>query len=680
MHRYLFVIVLAVVAASCTPSAGESPGAPAVDSSSTSVAGADVTTTSEERSPFVGRSYAGTTDAPEFPEGLQWINVDTPLTMNALKGKVVLLDFWTYGCINCIHIIPDLERLEAEYPDELVVVGVHSAKFPNEGKTGNLENIVQRYGITHPVVNDKGFAVWNSWGAQAWPTVAIVDPASRVVGLRAGEGVYEAVKPVIASLVAEFDASQAINRDPIAIAPEADSAPDRPLSYPGKVLAAEGRLWISDTGHHRILEVDPGSGDVLAAYGSGRRGSDDGPALEASFNAPQGLALGDGTLYVADTNNHLIRSIDLASGDVTTIAGTGRQGWPPESGQARSVGLSNPWAIVWDEGRLYIANAGTHQLWLLDTARDTMGPLVGSSLEGTANGPFRDAELAQPSGLALTDARQLYFADSESSSIRVADLTTEETRLVVGGDANLFEFGDEDGRGNEARLQHPLGTAYADGTLYVADTYNSKIKRVDTATNTITSWLGADAGFANGSKPLFDEPGGLSLDGGILYVADTNNHSVRIVDIATGSTSTLILKGIEAFDPPAEYRGEIVSLDPVTLAGGAASVLLDYSLPAGYKVNADAPSSIVISSGTNLATFSTGDAVDLTGTTLPVSVPTSLTEGTGTMRFDVTIIYCRTEETSLCLIDRVRYELPATIGPPGASSQITLARSVEATG
>ncbi len=662
MRSSLLLTSVAIVLAACTPA---SPGTPET------TAPADTTSTS-----YAGESFAGTVDAPEFPAGLEWINTPGPLTLDDLRGKVVLLDFWTYGCINCIHILPDLERLESEYPDELVVVGVHSAKFPNEGETTNLRDIVQRYDIEHPVVNDKDFDVWNSWGADAWPTVALIDPTGRAVGIRAGEGVYEAVEPVIAGLVAEFDARHAINRDPIDLALEADSAPRRPLDYPGKVLAHEGRLWISDTGHHRIIEADPVTGDVIAAYGTGIRGSADGPALEASFNSPHGLTVGDGGLFVADTGNHLIRRVDLASGEVSTIAGTGEQGWPPTSGTMLSTSLASPWAVAWANGLLYIANAGTHQLWRAELAFDTMGPHVGSAREGTLNGPFATAELAQPSSLTLSDGGLLYFADSESSAIRAADLRSEETALVVGSDSGLFDFGDVDGAGSDARLQHPLGTAIDEGTLYVADTYNSKIKRVDLATGTVTSWLGGGAGFADGAAPLFNEPGGLSVADGILYVADTNNHSVRIIDLASGSTSTLILKGIEAFDPPAAYRGELVTLDPVTLASGEASLVLDYELPDGYKVNEEAPSSVVISAGASLVSFADGDSVDITGTPVPVAIPIQLGEGTGTLRFDVTLIYCEAVNTSLCLIDQVRYSQPVEIGPRGASDRIILERTI----
>lgn len=650
-----------LVAAACTPAgSSDDPSEP----STTSV------TASEQ-------SFAGTVDAPDFPTGMDWINTSEPISLNDLRGKVVLLDFWTYGCINCIHVIPDLKRLEAEFPNELVVIGVHSAKFANEGDTAQIREIVQRYGVEHPVVNDDEFVVWNSWGANAWPTIAVIDPAGRAVGVRSGEGVYDAVQPVVAGLIAEFGAAGALNVEHIEFALESDRAPERALNYPGKVLAADGRLWVADTGHNRIIELDPVGGDVLAAYGSGEQGSQDGHALDASFNAPQGIALRADILFVADTNNHLIRAIDLGTGIVSTVAGTGELGYPGQAGPAGDVALNSPWALVAQDETLFIANAGSHQILALDIDAGFVVPLVGNARESTTNGSFATAELAQPSGLALSDDGVLYFADSESSSIRSADLVAETTALVVGGQANLFEFGDTDGQGSDARLQHPLGTALVGDILYVADTYNFKIKKVDVSTNVVTSWLGSEPGWADGTDPKFNEPGGISFSDGLLYVADTNNHSVRVIDTETGETSTLIVKGAERFGPPGAFNGDVIALGAIEADAGPASIVLEYVLPPGYKVNEDAPSSLEIAGGSHLATLDGGTAYDLTGTDLPVSIPLDLAEGSSTVTFDVTLIYCESVATSLCLIDQARFEQPIVVGPAGVSTQITLQRTIQ---
>lgn len=268
-----------------------------------------------EEDPPIGPSYAGTVPAPAFPINLDWLNTADPIVLSDLHGKIVLLDFWTYGCINCIHIIPDLERLEEEYADELVVIGVHSAKFVNESATENIRQVVLRYGLEHPVVNDGDFQIWQTWGAQAWPTIALIDPAGNVVGMQAGEGVYQTVQPVIDALVAEFDRAGLIDRTPFEVSPESENQANTILSYPGKVAtdATGDRIFVSDTGHNRIVAADPASGEILAVYGNGQAGLEDGPALSARFDAPQGLAYDAAAaiLYVADTNNHAIRVIDL---------------------------------------------------------------------------------------------------------------------------------------------------------------------------------------------------------------------------------------------------------------------------------------------------------------------------------------------------------------------------------
>ncbi|NNL12182.1 MAG: redoxin domain-containing protein [Acidimicrobiia bacterium] len=638
------------------------------------------TSTAPGQTTLPGQSYAGTDPAPEFPEGLDWLNTADPIAFADLEGKVVLLDFWTYGCINCIHIIPDLKRLEEEFVDELVVIGVHSAKFANEGETDNIRDVVLRYEVEHPVVNDRDFEIWRTWGANAWPTTALVDPAGNVVGGFSGEGVYDVTAPVIRSLISEFDQSGVLDRTPIAFAREADGRPDTVLSYPGKVFVPPGgeTLYVADSGHHRIVAADPETGEVTAVYGRGRPGYADGPALEAMFDSPQGMALSpDGDfLYVADTTNHTIRSIELATGEVATILGTGTLGWPPTGGLADEVSINSPWALEERDGLLYIAMAGHHQIWVMDLAAGTARPLVGNARESTLNGPLADAELAQPSGLAFDGDGLLYFADSESSAIRSAEVLTDGvTDIVVGSDDNLFDFGDVDGVGTEARLQHPLGLAYADdGFLYVADTYNSKIKRIDPATGSVETYLGGEQGWQDGSEARFSEPGGVAARGERLYVADTNNHAIRIVDLSTDTTSTLVLKGIEEFAPPpdtADFFGEVVEL-AASVNPRAGYVTLNIELPPDHKVNEQAPSSAEFSATGGVADFGTGSSVSLTGTTFPVTIPVEFIEGTGTVTADVTVIYCHKNAESLCFIQQLRFVVDLMVSPPISSDTISL--------
>jgi DNA-binding beta-propeller fold protein YncE len=677
-------IALVFVASACTSSdtTGEAP--------STTLGSAPATTMEpsppRETDDTEDQSYAGDSPAPEFPTGLDWLNTSEPLTLSQFRGKLVLLDFWTYGCINCIHILPDLARLEDEFADELVVIGVHSAKFVNESATDNIRQIILRYDIEHPVVNDSDFEVWRAWGANAWPTTVLVDPAGNVVGGHSGEGVYDVVAPVITSLVEEFADRGTLDRTPVAFDLERDGQPNRSLAFPGKVYVAPGdeRLFIADTGHHRVVVADRTTGDVLAVYGNGRPSRRDGPAATASFDSPQGIALApDGvTLYIADTNNHAIRAVDTTTGMVTTILGTGRQGWPPTGGVAPDVDINSPWDVLVDSTTLYIAMAGFHQVWQMNLATGVAVPVVGNGREGVLNATLDQAELAQPSGLAISDGT-LYFADSESSSIRSADVAAPagETALVAGGANNLFEFGDADGVGDAARLQHPLGVVVWErgGALIVADTYNSRLRLIDPVTREVTTFLGGEQGWEDGAEPRFYEPGGLAIDGDTLYVADTNNHAVRIVDLPSRATGTLVLKGIEAFDPPpddADYKGAIVVVPPLDLAVGRGAIVLDVALPAGYKVNAEAPSSAIVRVEGEAISISDADtALDLTGTTFPVRVPIDLFERSGDLTVDLTVVYCRDDAQSLCLIEQVRFVTEVTVGS-GAGTDIVLSHTV----
>ena len=679
----LLLAGLALVGAACTSSTTDStvatPGgnsAPA--STSTPEAGDENPPATAAADVQPARSFAGVDPAPEFPSGLDWLNTNRPLTLEELKGKVVVLDFWTYGCINCIHIIPDLERLEREFDEELVVIGVHSAKFSQEGATENIRQVVLRYDLEHPVVNDRDFQVWQTWGAQAWPTVVVIDPAGNVVGGHSGEGVYEILQPVITSLVAEFDANGILQPSPADFRLESEGLPNTILSFPGKVHAdpERDRLFVADTNHHRIVVARISDGEVLDVFGSGRAGYDDGAALRATFDQPQGMVL-DATgqyLYVADVGNHAVRTIDLDDRRVETLVGTGRQAptYPPRGGMGVFAELSSPWDVTRDGDTLYVAMAGSHQIFSVDLETATAVAFAGNGRETTRNGPRLEAELAQPSGVALDGMGRLYFADSESSSIRYAELGDGgEVDVIAGSDANLFDFGDIDGVGTDARLQHPLGVSFLDGTLYFADTYNSKIKAIDPATEQVTTLFGGEAGWQDGADPRFYEPGGLHAVDGKLYVADTNNHAIRIVDLATGETATLLLSGIERFNPAPgdeEYTGTVIVLDEVEAAEGPGTIVLDVALPAGHKVNDTAPSSMEWRAAGGVAEFDADADRSLTGEQFPQEVGVTFAAGSGEITGDVTIIWCADDAESLCFIEQLRVSAPVTVGTTGTDT------------
>lgn len=623
------------------------------------------------------RSFAGDVPAPEFPTGLDWLNIDKPLSLADLHGKVVLLDFWTYGCINCMHIIPDLKKLEEKYADELVVIGVHSAKFENEGDTENIRNVILRYELEHPVVNDNQFQIWSEYGARAWPTLVLIDPDGNVLGFHAGEGIYDIFDQVIAGMVAEFDELGRIDRTPLNLKLEGESLVNSPLLFPGKVLADEtnGRLFIADSNHNRIVISDL-EGNVLEVIGDGRPRLQDGDFESASFFRPQGLTLADdNTLYVADTENHTIRKVDLDSRQVETVAGTGEQVYiQVPSGPALSTPLNSPWDVLYYDGQVFVAMAGQHQIWVYNPDDETISSYAGSGREELLDGQLVQGGLNQPSGLA-TDGDVLYIADSEASAIRTADLDPEgQLETIVG--TGLFDFGDVDGQGDEVRLQHPLGVVVLDDLLYVADTYNSKIKLIDPASQESKTFLGGDeSGWRDGPEALFDEPGGLSLGEDKLYIADTNNHVIRVADLNTKEVETLVLidnEGLLTQQPAdAKYNGKVITQEPQTIAAGPASVSLEVTIPEGYKVNDLAPFSMEWTGDGDGITFDTEDANQrIVEPEFPLSFPAEFSEGEDALTGNLVIYYCDEEAQSLCFIEQVKMTAPFTVTGDGQDTLV----------
>ena len=639
--------------------------------------------------------YVGTIAAPAFPETVDWLNVEAPLTFEGLRGKFIILDFWTYGCINCIHMIPVLRDLEERFAEELVVIGVHSGKFESEQETDNLQQIVQRYELEHPVINDEDYAVWRTFGASAWPTFLVIDPNGNVIGAQPGEVPYEAFEIFLSSAIEYYDNNPeagTIDRTAIEFVLEGAGDPGTALAFPGKVLAdIEGnRLFIADTNHHRIVIADLTTYEVLDIIGTGERGYTEGTFDEATFDQPQGIELVGNILYVADVNNHAIRTIDLEAQSVSTIAGTGTMArtlvpFTTVISDPLNAEIRSPWDVAFDgEKTLYIAMAGSHQIWQLDLEFNELRAAVGNGREAQISRRLANSELAQPSGLHWHDGL-LYFADSESSTVRVADVFEDRVSVIAGVTANdLFTYGDYDGGIGESLLQHALGvTANEDGSLvYIADTYNNKIKVFDTETG-ITSTLlglGGTGGYSDddASVAQFDEPGGLDYVNGLLYVADTNNHVIRVIDLETETVSTLQFSNPEALvinrDEPTILGGNsgddiLIELEPQTIATGDIDLVLNYTIPEGYKINELTDSTI---------TLATDDSVQVPDSVviseLTTSIPVIVAEGESTISLTIEFFYC--EEDSYCLIDDVEFIVPIIVTDDADSTVIEISREV----
>ncbi|MEW6057770.1 MAG: thioredoxin-like domain-containing protein [Bdellovibrionota bacterium] len=492
----------------------------------------------------VGGKVQAVTDAHRaITQEKTWLNTSRALKAEDLAGRILLVDFWTFCCINCIHVIPDLKKLEAEFKDDLTVIGVHSAKFDNEKDTQSIRSAILRYEIEHAVVNDANFKIWQSFGVRAWPTLVLINPDGQIEKAFSGEGHLEALRKEITKLRIRYEGK--LNQAKLPYRLESAKLPQSLLRFPSKLAYAEdqGLLFISDSNNNRIVALRlKGDAEAEAAFlvGDGKMGRLDGDFGQARFDHPQGILYRKGLLYVADTENHLLRLVDLKTRKVSTLAGTGKQGFDRsvENLSALKTPLSSPWDLtVFGQDEILIAMAGTHQLWVYNTTKQTVRVVAGNGRESIDDGAYPENSLSQPSGVSAHEGR-VYFVDSETSSLRVLEKGKVTTLLGTG----LFDFGFKDGKQGEALLQHPLGLTAGADAVFIADSYNHAVRRYDVLARKIVTVTGTNvSGYRDGSlkEARFHEPAGLVLVGSKLYVADTNNHLIRVVDPLKGHVRTL---------------------------------------------------------------------------------------------------------------------------------------------
>jgi hypothetical protein len=560
-----------------------------------------------------------------------------------------------------------LRQLKQKFPEELVIIGVHSAKFPSEQLTANIRQAAMRLGIEHPVVNDAGFKVWNSYAVRAWPTLVLVDPTGRIAGEVSGEIMAEEFAQNIIEVIQQHP--DAIDRTPLELRPEAHVEPDRPLRFPSRMLLQGNCMFISDSGHHRIIELqldeDGLSGEVLRVFGSGEAALRDGPAEQAAFNHPHGLGLdGDpqsGTLYVADTENHAVRSVDLATGSVQTLAGTGQKAHGRLSmGSPLETPLRSPWAVLPLDRYLLIAMAGSHQIWVL-IDRDQLGSFAGNGYEALVDGPVGESSFNQPSDLAF-GMGYIFVADPEASAVRAISIgETPQTITLVG--KGLFDFGDQDGPASDALLQHPTGLAVEGTSIYIADTYNNKIKLLNPLEGQVETLVGSGiAGSRDGSfeqAQLF-EPEGVQVQQGRVYIADTNNHAVRVADLNTRQVHTFRMRGLDrlAQAPGGQPQAEI--LPTVEVGPSVVRLTIEPDLPSGYHRSADNPALLRIAGEdgqSQVLSFDAGQPIEWR----------QRAASDQDLPLDLALYYCQSENAQLCLIHDRKLVLPLRVVPGGPS-------------
>ena len=487
--------------------------------------------------------FKGSVRAPEFSAGLEWLNTDAPVAMAGLRGRLVVLDFWTSCCINCMHVLPQLARLERIFGDRLAVIGVHSPKFAAERSAQNILEAVERYRITHPVVNDARMQIWQAYAVRAWPTLMFVDPEGLVVFRHEGEFATDKMEETLGNLLAEYEKAGLLTDEPLPFNCKERGDAGGTLFYPGKVEWFEGRLFVADSGHSRVVVADE-EGNVQDVIGSGERGLKDGDFASAQFDDPQGMAMAGDTLFVADVGSHTLREVDLKRREVSTAAGTGEQAlYRHKGGDGRRNPLSSPYDLTFSGRSIYIAMAGFHQLWRFDISSEEIVPWAGSGVESIKDGLRLEAHLAQPMGIWASRGN-VFFADSETSSVRVAK-EGKDGRVVTLIGTGLFDFGDRDGVGKSTLLQHPQGVAVAGDFLYIADTYNDKIRIMSMSSLRVQTVKFSDEN-GKGKEVVrhLTQPAGLSFGGGALWIADTNGHSVKRFNPPSGVLQTIELKGI----------------------------------------------------------------------------------------------------------------------------------------
>ncbi len=641
----------------------------------------------EKKAPPVANPFPRRIPSPDLDGGIEWLNTGGEISLKDLRGKVVLLDFWTFCCINCIHVLPDLAYLEKKFDKELVVIGVHSAKFDNEKETGNIRKAILRYEIAHPVINDAKMTVWRKFEVNSWPTIVLIDPEGFYCGAAPGEGNREVLEQAISKVIAYHKSKGTLDETPVQFALERHKQPPTPLKFPGKILADEAgkRLFVSDSNHNRIV-ISSLDGKLLDVIGSGEIGRKDGPYDQAQFDHPQGMCLVGNKLYVADTENHLLRAVDLETKIVSTLSGTGKQGRmsrdEPLTWELKTTSLNSPWDLYALDGVLYIAMAGPHQMWSHKLGSNAIQPYAGSGREDIMNGTLQESRLAQPSGIA-SDGSSLFVVDSEGSSIRkistdkANDLSnpTGTVETIAGssdlpGGRCLFEFGDVDGVGERARLQHPLGIVFHDGKLLVADTYNHKIKQIDPETKQCDTWLGTGKSGTDLNPVQLYEPAGLTVAGDTLFVADTNNHRILAVNLASKSTTEFQIAGLE---PPKLSDDLETDTDDATSPaaqvatakvkpGDAVRVEIGFKLPSEYKLSDQLPITYTVKADGDQTVIDAGllgkrTKAKVADGVATIEVPVAKA-GQAELIVSLTYGYCRDATSGVCKIATSTWKIP----------------------
>lgn len=601
--------------------------------------------------------------ASSIPQS-HFINLEKPISKADLKDRVILLNFFTYDCTACIRVLPQIKELEKNLGNKLTVISIHSGKFDNQKDRNSIVKAVLRHDITHTVIDDSDLKIWNSFDVKSWPTLILIDPRGNIKKTYIGEKEAENLSDDVKKLVGKF--RYGLNRNALPILLEKNKIAKRVLNFPTKIEYAKNftfkahnapAFFIANSGQNNIL-VASLTGEIIMQIGAKQGGFRDGNFEEAAFNMPEGMLYDSGKLYVADSGNHAIRVVDFKNQTVKTIAGTGHKGNAilGENLDATDVELASPTDIEFypSAQKIAIANSGTNQILQLDVAQHKISTLAGNGDEGIDDGKYPQNSLAQTADMAVFGGK-LYFVDSESSSLRVLEKDGAIKTLIGKG---LFDFGFKNGKKNDALMQHPLGLTVDDTGIYIVDSFNHAIRKYDVSSGELTTVLGGKKGDAIGGNTKFDEPEGIISVLDRFYIVDSNNN--RVVALNRGKYNSEILDILPPLQLPKEgflqYLPNLYKAPELKVASDG--VNLKINLKKGWKINDLGPSFI------NLLEMIDDDEANLIASfdwnmilNNDLKLP-KLSEGKNYMLQGV-IYYCENKKNALCYISSYEQKLKA---------------------
>jgi thiol-disulfide isomerase/thioredoxin len=558
------------------------------------------------------------TRAPELV-GRRWLNTGgRALSLSDLRGRFLLLDFWTFCCVNCLHVLDELRPVEATHRDELVVVGVHSPKFVHEADPVALDHAVERYSVEHPVLDDPQLRTWQAYAARAWPTLVLVDPEGYVVAQYAGEGHAHAIDALITELAPSYRDRGALRTgEELFVAREDESTA---LRFPAKAVALpDGTVLVADAGRDRLVQLEVDLTTVRRSLAEGELREPNGLCL-----LPEDIAAAVGyDVVVADTVGHRLAGVRVADGAVTALA----------------EGMNSPWDVAWWRDRVWVAMAGDHTLATFEPATGDVATVAGTRNEGLLDGPLPGAWFAQPSGLAA-DGDRLWLADAETSALRYVDGDADGPRVHTVVGEGLFDFGFRDGGRDAARLQHPLGVAVHEGRVLVADTYNGAVRRFDPATGELDTVV---QGLA--------EPSGFVITDSQVVVVESAAHRLTPVELR-----------------PQVVEGPVsrTNRPPTEVAPGSLLLRVTFTPPPGQKVDERfGPATQLHVSATPPSLLRGGDGV---GTDLTRELLLDETVGEGVLHLAARAASCDAggAEGAACRMHQQDWGIPVRVVADGA--------------